>query len=216
MATPLYARVVPYPLSARRCRVALAATAVALAITGCGNGGEPAQPGAASPTAAVGRFLAVFDVLPVATRDGDRREVQKMWANACARVDPLIRPKLHFFDEGEVTPLVNCGAVVTAEVLYTGDTGDMLPPSRVSGTALSADTAANLSVVTVRMHYESDGRVGLAPAPPTDATLKVLAVRRAGSWWVATPAAFNPLNAVHGGLDEAALRRQHRDLLSDP
>jgi hypothetical protein len=103
-------------------------------------------------------------------------------------------------------------------VMYTGDTGQMLAPTKISGSPLSAETSADTSVVTVDMRYESGKQhAGTdAPPPPSKATIRVLTVKRVGSWWVATPNAFNPLTALGGGLDEAELRELHEKLLAAP
>ncbi len=87
----------------------------------------------------------------------------------------------------------------------------MSQPSTISGTAVSADTSGDSSIVTVAIRYKSDG---LATAPPSSARIKVLVVKRDGSWWAATPYAFNPLHPPDGGLSEAELRDQHEELLA--
>jgi hypothetical protein len=191
--------------------------ALVLALAGCGDDDGLGGSGASSPEAAVERFLAPFASPPRGDGPTADAEVQEWWASACDGVDPSIRRAMRF-EPGERGDLrVNCGAGVVLTVMYTGDTGDMDPPSKVSGSPVSADTSASESVVTVDMHYESRPRPTGEPsdtAPPANASIKVLVIKRDGAWWVATPQAFNPLAAAEGGVSEAELRRQHSELLS--
>jgi ketosteroid isomerase-like protein len=103
---------------------------------------------------------------------------------------------------------------VALAVAYTGDTGQMAPPSRLSGSPVGAKTSGDTSVVTVEMHYSSRKKGSSAPAPPAEAITKVLMVRRDGKWYVATPQSFNPLLARGADPSDAALRRAHRRLLA--
>jgi hypothetical protein len=86
---------------------------------------------------------------------------------------------------------VNCGAAILLLVLYTGDTGEMLQPSKISGTPVSAK-----DVSYPRAEGDDQGS----------------GVKRDGSRWDATPQAFNPLSAVEGGLNESQLLDQYRKL----
>jgi hypothetical protein len=186
---------------------------VILGLAGCGD--DDAS-GASSPETAVARFLQPFSQeRPKTDRSTASEEITEFWASTCEQVDPRIRRGMRFYEDEPMDPLVNCGAVVVLLVPYTGDTGEMLPPSRISGTPVSARTSTDESIVTVEMQYASDDRQGSsASAPPAKATIKVLVVKRDGSWWVANPQAFNPVQAADGGFEESALRDQHEELLA--
>lgn len=177
--------------------------AIALLAAGCGG-----APGADSPELAVKRFLDTWEDWGQDFDSGDRRE---FYARNCRLVDPAIR-RGALFDEEEGYSDGNCGAGVVVAVAYTGDSGEMEDPSRISGDVVSARTEGDRAVVTVRMRYAA--RPGPYPPPPASATVKVLAVRRDGAWWVATPLAFNPLKARDGGMSEAELERDHRESLA--
>jgi hypothetical protein len=165
--------------------------------------------GAETPQEAVERFLDVWDDSP--SRGGDKT-VRAFYEGLCRRVDPDIRRGLGFYPGRPEGEEVNCGADVAVLAAYTGDTAEMTPPSRITGDVLSVATEGDASVVTVRMRYE--GRATeFTPAPPAQATVKVLTVRRDSVWWVATPAALNPLEARDGGMTEEELRRDHRESL---
>jgi hypothetical protein len=179
-----------------------------LGLAGC----DRDRSGASSPEAAVEQFLEPFaedygSEAPTATE-----EVQEFWASTCARVDPRIRPRLRFYD-GPVDPDVNCGALVVLLVADTGDTSGMASPSKILGTPVSAETSLDESIVTVDMRYEVLSEPARR-APPAKARIKVLVIKRHGSWWVATPQAFNPRSAAEGGLSESELRDQHKELLT--
>jgi hypothetical protein len=195
-----------------------AAGALILGMGGCGEGDASgaSSSGASSPQAAVERFLAPFSNLPPRSQGPTAsEEIKGYWASTCDQVDPRIRPGLRFYEDDLVDPRVNCGAVVVLLVMYTGDTGQMAPPRTISGNPVSADTAGDRSVVSVAMRYEIDERqTYTAPPPPPEATVNVLVVKRDGSWWVATPQAFNPLHAADGGYNEFELRQLHEELLA--
>jgi len=110
-------------------------------------------------------------------------------------------------------PLVNCGAVVSLLIAYTGDTGPVAAPDTIKATPISAATHGNTSFVRTTLRY-TVGRGATYPAPPSPVTVKVLAVRRAGRWYVATPNAVNAVHASTSGLTEAQLRAQHAKLLA--
>jgi hypothetical protein len=172
---------------------------------GCGAAGGPS-----SPQDAVTRFLAPWSQ-PAPTRESPKEEIGRYWASACNVVDPDIRRGLRLDDESGGSR-VECGGVVLLLTGYTGDTGEMAQPSKITGTPVSAETRGDTSIVTVDLRYESSYR--LLPAPPREATAKVLVVRRDGRWWVATPQAFNPLHTRDGGFSERELRAQHEELLA--
>jgi hypothetical protein len=180
-----------------------------LVLASCDGDGS----GASSPEAAVEEFLAPFaeEYRPEGSTAGE--EIQEFWASTCARVDPRIRPRLRLEDEGSIDPDVSCGAVVVLLVAETGDTSGMAPPSKILGTPVSAETSFDESIVTVDMRYESRWEWGRR-ALPAKARIKVLAIKRQGAWWVATPQAFNPLSAAEGGLSESELRDEHKELLT--
>ncbi len=90
-----------------------------------------------------------------------------------------------------------------------------LPPAGCALLGSSAPCARRESrgadgFVTVRARYL---RADSAAHTESAVTLKVLVVRRSGSWWLATPQAFNPGAASHAGLTEAQLRSEYRKLL---
>ena len=191
-------------------RPRFAAGLITALLAGCGGG----EQGAADPEEAVSRFLAVVAGAPD-TRGGQaNEEVTAFWGELCDRVDPKIRPALRFDrGEGPADGRIACGGITYMLVAYTGDTGRMAAPSSIAGTPTSAETDGDTSVVTVEMEYRSRSTGRTSPPPPPKATIKVLAVERDGSWWVATPAAFNPLKAADGGMTEPELRAEHRRLL---
>lgn len=183
-----------------------------LGAAGCG---EDDAAGGSSPEAAVERFLAAFAQPPKPQGSTASEVTKEFWAAACDRVDPRIRRGLRFDDDEPIDPRVSCGATVVLAVMYTGDTGQMAAPSAISGRPVGTDTSRDESVVRVEMRYRIDeSRTYTAPAPPAVATVNVLVVKRDGSWWVATPKAFNPLHAADGGYSESELRKQHRELLA--
>lgn len=195
----------------RRCLPIAAAVVLAVGASGCSEAGAS---GASSPEAAVERFLAPFSQEREPSRGSSASEdVKEFWASTCDLVDPEIRSQLRF-DEDQPDSRVNCGAVVVLHVLYTGDTGRMRPPSKVSGKPVAAETSGDQSVVDVELRYESAAEGSSSPAPPAKATVKVLVVKRDGSWWVATPQAFNAVQAAEGGYDESELRSQYEQLLN--
>lgn len=204
----------PAPDARRRCLLTgVASGLILLGIGGCGDGGAS---GASSPESAVEQFLAPFSKeRPKTQRSTASEQVKEFWASTCDQVDPHIRSGMRFYEDDSIDPRFNCGAEVVLRVSYTGDTGKMLPPSKISGTPVSADTSGDESIVSVAMRYDSDQRYGsTAPRPSAAATIKVLVVKREGSWWVATPQAFNPLHAADGGFRESELRDQHEELLA--
>jgi hypothetical protein len=183
-------------------------------LAACGN-----HAGTSSPTAAVSAFLAPFGSAvprPSSPKSEDERRgrLQERWRAVCRRVDPAIRKGLRFYPEGNIDPLVNCGAGATFSAMYTGESNEMAAPSAMTGTPLSARTSDDTSIVTVAMRYRTSGGASTAPAPPAQATIKVLAVRRDGEWFVATPGAVNPLHARDGGLSERQLRAAYRDRIA--
>jgi hypothetical protein len=188
----------------------IALLGVVSAVTACGGAG------ASSPQDAVSAFLEPWSDPPKAPHGGGTapKEIQDFWAQFCDLVDPEIRAGLRFEDDDRVDKRVNCGAVVVTYTAYTGDTGEMAPPSRISGKPVSARIKGDTSVVSVAMHYAPPKRSVTAPDPPATARIKVLVVRRDGGWFVATPQAFNPRHARVDQFDENALREQHRALLA--
>ena len=195
----------------------LMSIAVLLSLAACGDRVAPRESGASSPAGAVKRFLAPFAEAPGGTAGSTAtKETKDFWASTCDHIDPLLRPRLRFYEDDPIDPQVNCGAAVVLLVMYTGDTGKMLPPTKIFGSPVSAETSADTSIVTVDTRYESPPALGAhsAQPPPSKARVKVLVVKREGSWWVATPQAFNPLFAAEGGLSESQLRDQHKKLLA--
>jgi hypothetical protein len=191
----------------------VASVLAALAIAGCG-GDEPSGGGASRPEEAVARFLEPWSQdLKQLSRDKGR--VVAFWERACDGVDPELRSKLRFNEEGGAGgERANCGAAVVLMVQYTGDTGEMRAPSRISGTPVGAETSGDESIVTVDMRYSVDStRSRTVPAPPASARVRALVVKRGGRWYVATPRAFNPLRARDGGMSPAELRAEHDRLL---
>jgi hypothetical protein len=190
--------------------------ALILAFAGCGGNAASHASGASSPAAAVEQFLAPFaDEKPTPHGFRATKEMREFWASTCDQIDPRLRSVMRFYEEDDATdPRVNCGAAVVVLVTYTGDTGEMLQPSRISGSPVSAETSADASIVTVEMRYESPERHGTTAPPPAKATIKVLVIKRDGSWWVATPQALNPLHAAQGGFDASELREQYERLLA--
>lgn len=180
--------------------------ALALALAGCGGGG------ASSPEDAVADFLDPWAKPPRGNVGPAGRKTRAFYRRLCRDVDPDIRRGLRVDDQEKYSELT-CGAVVSLLVAYTGDTNEMEPPTSLSGEPLSAGGEGDASVVTVDMRYAA--RSSSAPAPPANARVKVLAVRRDGDWYVATPEAFNPLHARDGGFSEAELRAQHREYLDE-
>src|SRR4051794_34960137 len=193
--------------------LALGLLALSMCAAGCSS--APAS-GSGSPQEAVSGLLAPF---AKAHRDNGRNEqrrakqVQALWRSLCEHVDPKIRRGLHFYEKTKIDPLVNCGAVVSLMVAYTGDTGPVAAPDTIKATAISAATRGDTSIVKVALRF-TVGRGAMYPAPPSPVTVKVLTVRRGGRWFVATPDAVNPVHARTGGLTEAQLRADHAKLLA--
>jgi hypothetical protein len=201
---------------------AFACASAAILLAGCaddGGTGSSAGREASSPEQAVSSFLAPF-ARPVASgkpgesRDEQGKRAAAFWRQLCDHVDPAVRRELRFSEDARVDPRTNCGAVVALAVLYTGDTGEMAAPSAIEGTPLSATTDGDRSVVRVAVRYRARPGASTPPPPPAKATISVLTVKRRGSWWVATPTAFNPLRARAGGLSERELRAEHTRLLA--
>lgn len=176
---------------------------------GCSSGSAS---GDGSPQEAVSGLLAPFAKLP-AQRRANAKQVQAVWRSLCEHVDPNIRRGLHFYEKTKIDPLVNCGAAVSLMVAYTGETGPVAAPDTINATPISAATRGDTSVVKVTLRF-TVGRGSEYPAPPSPVTVKVLAVRRGGRWFVATPDALNPVHARTGGLTEAQLRADHAELLA--
>jgi hypothetical protein len=191
---------------------ALGLLALSACVSGCS--GAPAS-GSGSPQEAVSGLLAPF-AKPHHNGAGNEqrraKEAQALWRSLCEHVDPKIRRGLHFY-ETKVDPLANCGAVVSLMIAYTGDTGPVAAPETIKASPLSAERRGDTSVVNVRLRF-SVRPAAQYPAPPSPVTVKVLTVRRAGRWFVATPDAVNPVHARAGGLTEAQLRADHAKLLA--
>ena len=190
-------------------RSAIALGLALVALTGCGGG----EDGASSPEDAVSRFLAALSKAPQTKGSGEASpELEAYWRELCDVIDPEVRAALKFDDQknGDASR-TECGGTVAFAVGYTGDTGRMAAPSSIEGEPTAAATDGDSSIVTVAMRYASQPSPSAPPPPPT-ADVKVLAIERSGSWWVATPQAFNPLNAVDPA-SESELRAQHRKLL---
>lgn len=139
---------------------ALALLALSMCAAGCSSA---LASGSGSPQEAVSGLLAPF---AKPHRDGGRNEqrranqVQALWRSLCEQVDPKIRPGLHFYEKAKIDPLVNCGAVVSLMVAYTGDTGPVAAPETIRATPLSAATRGDTSVVKVTLlHRRSRGRL---------------------------------------------------------
>lgn len=115
---------------------------------------------------------------------------------------------------GASSPEAAVERFVALSVMYTGDTGQMRPPSKVVGRPVAAKTSGDQSVVSVAMRYESDPTGSTSPSPPATATIKTLVIKRDDGWWVATPEAFNPIHAAEGGYDETELVRLHQQWLT--
>jgi len=193
------------------------ACVLAAALVGCGGAGE-SRDGGGSPEQAVEAFLEPLSTPP--PRDGgeeDRVErVRALWRSVCGQVDPAIRSGLRP-SPGTTIPDAReaCGAIATTLALDPGEGGEVGPPSAVSGTARAAVAHGATSVVTVDLRYSPSPNLSAgAPAPPAHATVKALAVKREGRWWVATPEAFNPKHAIQGGMTEPQLRRSYAALLA--
>jgi hypothetical protein len=128
-------------------------------------------------------------------------------------VDPAIRHGLHFYADGTVDARTNCGAVISALAGDPGEGGPVGPAATMTGTPRSAATTGKTSIVTVVIHYVPVSGLTVAP-PPRSATIKVLTAKRGGRWWIATPHAFNPAVAAHGGETPAELRAEYAKLLA--
>ena len=188
---------------------ALVSVPLALGLSTCGG-----ESGPSSPAQAVERFLAVMETADAPRRapseEARREAATDLWRRACELIDPRLRGRLRGYED-RPADATNCGAAVLLAVLYTGDTGEMLPPDRISGEVVSMTQDGDLAVVRTRVRYTTSAR-GSAPKPPAEATANVLVVKRGDSWWMAVPAALNPL-AVVDGLSESELRDAHEDLL---
>jgi hypothetical protein len=191
-------------------RTAAWALTAALALAGCG-GGAGGTGGAPSPEEAVTRFLEPWSQ-DQKKLSRDKERVLGFWERACDWVDPRLRPKLRFKEDAGENERANCGALVVLHVQYTGDTGEMAAPTRIAGTPVDTETTGDESVVTVAMRYSADPD-NSAPAPPAEARIRVLVVRRDDRWYIATPRAFNPLETRDGGMTADELRAEHRRLL---
>jgi hypothetical protein len=104
---------------------------------------------------------------------------------ACESLSPDIRAGIRF-QESVQPRKTDCAEGLGTMAYYTGDseTGPR-PPKSFTGKVVSTTMhGKDRAVVTVDMHYVSD---------PADVRgkVKVLAVRRDGRWWVATPLAVN-------------------------
>lgn len=197
---------------ARRRTIAAWTIAASLALAACGDDSGAVRGGAPSPEEAVERFLAPWSQDQKAV-GRDRQRVREFWERACDGVDPELRSRLRFYEDDDgTTERANCGAMVVTYVQYTGDTGEMAAPNRIAGDALGSETSGDESVVTVAMRYSAAPSHTLRP-PPATARIRVLVVRRGERWYVATPRAFNPLEARDGGMTPAELRAEHRRLL---
>jgi hypothetical protein len=175
---------------------------------GCGG-----DRGSGTPQQAVEEFIEALETSPAGQgAEPGRARVREWWERLCRTVDPEIRPALRFGDELKGDE--GCGAALALTVLYTGDTGRMAQPEKLGGDVLSATVDGESAVVAVRMRYEADADEA-APPPPRSADVRVLAVRRAGEWWLATPKALNPLEASEGAATREELDRQHSELLRE-
>jgi hypothetical protein len=189
---------------------------VALAVTACGASGTTASHDGSSPQRAVETFLAPFPRTSlVGLRPAEQqRRTLALWQKMCDRVDPAIRKGLRVPDEVTVPDAhTACGAVVVTMAMDTGETSGVASPSTIAGTPGAAATHGDTSIVTGDMRYGAMPNA-TAPQPPPRATMKILVVKRAGRWWVATPNAFNAKHASRGGLTAPELRHQYAGLLA--
>lgn len=190
----------------------------AIGAAGCGGtsaaeGASTARvKGAASPQAAVTRFLAPFGAPPKATGGGEaeqRKAVAAWYRDVCGRVDPAYRALADKSDFRWGDATSTCGALVVIATLDPGETAGVLGPTSIAGTPRAAATRGETSVVTVDVRYgvpRGGGAAGAEHPTPRRATVKVLVARSAGRWFVATPEAFNVRYVIDGGLSEAQLR----------
>jgi hypothetical protein len=180
----------------------MALLCVLAALAGCGGTDGPS-----TPQEAVAQYLAPWGDANLAgkglSESEDKARDREFWNRLRKLVDPEVRGPASRRDE-----FGGAFALLTAE---TGEDSGLASPSRITGTPVSAVTHGSTSVVTVALRYEYDS--SRTAASPSSATVRVLVVERGGAWWVATPQAFNPGAAAHGGLSDAELRAQHELLL---
>jgi len=154
---------------------------VLLTLSACGAEDERATTagaGASSPAAAVEAFAAVA---------GEPTENSENFAEACERISPAARPGLRL--DATVKPDERaCPRALSLALYYTGDTGDVPVPEGFTAEAGDVVERGDRAFVSVRMAYRG--------VPGAERTVQVLTVREAGQWWVATPFAFNPINAA--------------------
>lgn len=190
----------------------VAAALCAASLAGCGGAS-----GAGSPQEAVSAFLAPyakpFPSGPDISESQRKENAKHLWQRLCDHVDPAIRRGLRFYKDGSVDARTNCGAVLSVLAGDPGEGGPVGSAATMTGTPRSALTSGTTSIVTVVMHYVPLPNLTVPP-PPRSATIKVLTVKRDGHWWVATPHAFNPAVAVHGGETPAELRAEYAKLLA--
>lgn len=175
---------------------------------------SPSTTGATSPEAAVSAFLKPF-AHAGQTGGGGRAtpRVLRLWHSVGEQVDPAAREALRFYRSAKTDPITDCGAGAVLLAMYTGDTGEIDQPAAITGSPLSAATHGDESIVTAAVRYTPRPQTTTEP-PPAHATIKVLVIKRGARWWVATPAAFNPVPASHGGLTTRAQRAQHAKLVA--
>jgi hypothetical protein len=194
--------------------VAVALSALCVALGACGSGGGQSA-GSTSPQEAVSVLLAplAHRAAPGPATDESRKRALALWRFLCDHVDPRLRAHLTTDLVSRSDPRANCGAAVAVAIRYTGDNGKVGSVSALTGKPVSADTHGDESIVTVGMHYVAAPNA-TAPPPPTRATVRALAVKHAGGWWVASPEAFNPAVASAGGLTASQLRADYAKLLA--
>jgi hypothetical protein len=178
----------------------LALALAVLALAGCAADAETSGP--RTPEEAVARFLSVTSVKVDQSGDehqADRR-MHAFWQRACDAIDPELR-SLRFDAGGPVTK-TSCGAAVVLRAYYPGENSDVPAPRSISGRPLSSRVTGDTAIVKTAVRFN----------PGTSATVNVLVVNRDGEWWLATPQAINPVIAAKGGLSEAELRSEYREL----
>jgi hypothetical protein len=99
-----------------------------------------------------------------------------------------------------------CGPALALSLYYTGETAAVRSPSSFTGKVTRVAASGEEAVVNVTVTYQ-------LPDGPKSFATKVLAVRRVGQWWVATPGTLNVTRAM-AGVSEAQLRETYRRQLA--
>lgn len=177
-------------------RVVVLVLVASLPLTGCGSGREFSSDSATTPQAAAAQFVDLV---------GGAAQHRSGLSKACELVSPDVREGLQF-NSGVRSQPEACATGLAMMAYYTGENAEVPQAQSFTGKVTDTQTRGDEATVDVAMTYKLAAGTKRYPT-------KLLLVRRAGHWQVATPSSVNILSASQG-MTDARLRSVYRQQLA--